>query len=324
MSDVSGAEALDDGSPPIPPETDESGASEIESRARQLGWRPPEEFNDDMKNPPETFLSAEEYVRKAEDSLPIMRERSRYMGEKMDDLEAQLAKATGAIESSGKQVEELTTLVDDLHKQNLEVGKRAYEKAKRDLQSKMDRAVEEGETEVYHEAKQELRDLESERPPEPVAKPEQEPVQQPTSQPDPASAPSTELSPVAKSWIDGNQDIMQDVMLNPIAVGMHNANMIPKTHGGAGMTEQQSLDAVRKEIRKRFPEKFENTRRNDPPPVSGSSPPPPRKKTKGFDDLPADAKATYNRLKRHFEAKNRTYTPEEYAKQYFIENEGAA
>ena len=314
----------DDGKPPVtPPEDPGAGAPpEVEKRARQLGWRPPEEFNEGMTNPPAEFLSAEDYVKKAEDTPSILRERNRKLGDRLEKMEAQLQTATGKIDASGQRVTDLTTLVDDLHKMNVETGKRAYDRARREIETKRDQAAEDGEGEVYREAQKELQDLEAEKPPERPAEPAKEPAVAPPAEKKPAA--DAELSPAATTWIGENQDIMSDRKLNPIAVSIHTANMTPKADGGEGMTEAQSLAATRKEIRELYPKKFENQRRQEPSPVSGSGSPPPRKVKNGFDDLPAEAKATYHRLNAHFVAKKRTYTPEQYAKDYYLENGDAS
>jgi hypothetical protein len=71
-------------------------------------------------------------------------------------------------------------------------------------------------------------------------------------------------------------------------------------------------------VREEFPHKFANGRREDPPSVSNSSPPKRDGKKESFDGLPADAKDTYDRLKKYFKSKGKEYKPDDYARAYYL------
>lgn len=66
--------------------------TDADARARRLGWRPPEEWNEGAskgKRRPARFLSAEEYIEKCETDLPVLRERLRWLETELaerDDL----------------------------------------------------------------------------------------------------------------------------------------------------------------------------------------------------------------------------------------------
>lgn len=56
--------------------------TEAEARARRMGWRPPDEWSEagtKGKRRPSRFLTAEEYLDKCENDLPVLRERNRFL-----------------------------------------------------------------------------------------------------------------------------------------------------------------------------------------------------------------------------------------------------
>ena len=58
----------------------------FEAEARKMGWVPEDEFKGDKK--PAKFLSAEEYYRRGEEVIPIIRARNKDLEKKVEDLEA--------------------------------------------------------------------------------------------------------------------------------------------------------------------------------------------------------------------------------------------
>jgi hypothetical protein len=73
----------------------------------------------------------------------------------------------------------------------------------------------------------------------------------------------------------------------------------------------QILDHVTEDIKKEFPNEFINPAKDEPGAVLNSSPAP-KKKTKGFDDLPSDAKAAYA----EFASVIPNYSKEQYLSSY--------
>lgn len=280
--------------------------SDAEKRARRMGWTPEEEWDDStMDRRPRKFLSADEYIEKVESDVPILRERNRYLNGVAEKLEKQLTDATSTIKSTNDRVAELGELVESLHTQNIEVGRRAYEQAKRDLDGVMDRAAEEADTEAYHAAKKRLGEIEQYKPVEKPPKQEKKP--------DPVPDPQQQQpDPEAVAWVGKNQDIWNDRAMNATATAYHADNL------SKGMSQSESLAKLRDQVKSEFPHKFVNERRNDPPAVSSTSPPKRNASKETFDSIPADAKQTYERLKKFYEAKGKKYTPEQYAKSYYL------
>jgi hypothetical protein len=114
------------------------------------------------------------------------------------------------------------------------------------------------------------------------------------------------------TWIDKNPDIWKDRAMNVTASAFHMDNM------AKGMTLTESLEKLRDQVKAEFPHKFANERRNDPPAVSSTSPPKRGGNKETFESIPADAKQTFERLKKFYESKGKKYTPEQYAKSYYL------
>lgn len=67
--------------------------SDVETRAREMGWKPKDQF----KGPEEKWVDADEYVRRGEEVLPIVRGENRKLHEKVGGLEAEIARLTAAL-----------------------------------------------------------------------------------------------------------------------------------------------------------------------------------------------------------------------------------
>lgn len=64
-------------------ESSETQSDDRESRARAMGWVPREEF----RGPPENWRDADEFIRRGEEEMPILRERNRDLARKVSELE---------------------------------------------------------------------------------------------------------------------------------------------------------------------------------------------------------------------------------------------
>jgi hypothetical protein len=62
--------------------------SESEDKARAQGWRPMEEYKGD----PEKWVSADSFLKRADEELPIMRERTRKMASELAELKSTVKK----------------------------------------------------------------------------------------------------------------------------------------------------------------------------------------------------------------------------------------
>lgn len=113
--------------------------SDIEQRARDMGWVPREEFN----GPDENWKSAEDFVRIGENYMPVLRERLGKLEGLINELRAENSKTKGALQS-----------LADHHRGT---WKRQYEKAKKELEDQMAYAVDTGDGEAFRQLKEQER-----------------------------------------------------------------------------------------------------------------------------------------------------------------------
>ena len=329
MDETNTAEAVNDET--LPPERDDGPPTEAEgqetreegdeqdspediARARRMGWRPAEELQG-KPGAPKTVLSAREYNAKVESDLPILRERNRFLDTTIGKQEAKLTELSDQVKKLLERDTSQSALIEDLHRESVAAAKRAYEaglKAKRD---QLEAAARDGDADGVRQITEEIVDLERNRPAE--RQPERKTEEKPEPEAKKPEAQQPQISEAAQSWISSNQKIMGDKILNPVAVALHTQNL------ESGLTEEQSFAKLADQVREEMPHKFENQRRSAPATVASSSPPADKPKKKGFDALPDDAKKTYERLAAHWKTKGKSYTKEDYAKNYWLNLETA-
>lgn len=187
----------------------------VEDRARRMGWVPQEEFRGDKAK----WTDAATFVKNGEESLPILRERLRTLERTNVDL--------------SKSVTEFKKMSDE----NFNKG---YERAKRELESKIEAAAEKGGEEGKKEAKAataELSDLERQK-----------------AQRDAQQAED----PVFKAWTEENSSWYQDPELRAEA----EVEAFRLRRAGEKSEGAPFLDKVKENLKKRFPAKFGNPRRD--------------------------------------------------------------
>lgn len=299
-------------------ETQETGnaGSEIEARARNMGWRPLEEFRGDQS----AWKDAAEFVRTAEANLPVMNERYKALeGRYFKDTTDLRQELQGVHKKLGETQQVLTEFREFASRGE----QRAYERAKRELLAKQETAVAHADTETYKETQRELAELEqSARPVAPVQT-EQRQVQQPTPVQQPAAPAAPD--PAVTQWIGNNTWFNTDLELRAAAIAVDSGLMASQP----ALPAEARLAAVKERMQHIYPEKFENQRRNGPAPVNEpNSPANPRRnpKAKTFSDLPADAQGACDRIVRTMadaaKGKNvKAYTREDYVREYFAGEE---
>lgn len=114
-------------------------ASDSESLARAQGWRPMEEYKGD----PEKWVSADSFLKRADEELPIMRERSRKMA-------AELA--------------ELKSTVKKFSEHHAKVEQIAYDRALADVKRQRREALAIGDAEGVEKAEDRLEELKELKP----------------------------------------------------------------------------------------------------------------------------------------------------------------
>ncbi len=266
----------------------ETTPSDSEARARRMGWKPKGEYDNRGE-----FMSAEDYLKKAEEDLPVLRARLR----KMDD---NYAKVIGELTDTKKTFEDFRQFMTNAEK-------RAYEKARRELVERRDVAVAHADTEVFHSTEKEIQALDKDAQALVERAPPQE--QQTNGQDQQAS----KIDPIAEQWVKDNPWFLSDPQLNRAAKAIDTDLL----HQAPGVSTDERLATVKAEVTRMYPDKFRNPLRASAAavaqPSGESSTSRSRSATgRGYDDLPREAKKACDKFVRTIKG----YTKDEYLKNY--------
>lgn len=264
------------------PSTDQEPATktdEYAERASRMGWVPQDKFRGD----PSKWVDAKTFVEKGENELPILRERLRDSLRKQDE--------------SVRKLEELQETVKEFRGYMTKVEERAYKRAKRDLEAQREAAKDAGDFNKYDEVTKELTELEASSKP---VRPDNEREVKPDPMKD----------PVFTGWVGENKWFQDDPERAAYAngYGAYLNQTKPHLHGKA------FLDEITNAVKKQFPDKFENPRRNGVPRVEASGGVQKKQSGKSFEDLPEEAKAACLRFEKMGLVKRA-----DYVKDYFAE-----
>ena len=243
-------------------EHEETEGASIEDRARQLGWHPKDEYKGD----PERHLSAEEFIKRGEEELPLLRSNLRKI---QDDLAKQQ-----------KEFQQTTAEFREWHETSVRQAKQeAYERAKADIEAKKLQAVEDGDREAYEAAAQEESKLKA-------PDPEPEKKQAPQNEPDPAFNDFVKANP----WYNEYPELA--VEADQIGINLWQS--------GKYQTTSQVMDQVSKSIQRKYPHYFNNPQRSAEPAVNEGGDPgrASKGKAKTYDNLPKAAKEACDRFLR--------------------------
>lgn len=112
--------------------------SEAETKAREMGWRPAEEWEGDSSR----HLSAEDFLK-----------RNDHLKSRGDEI---LRQDNQRLE---RELREVRTTLDGLKDHFSKAENRAYEKARKEIEGQMRSAAEEGDTQAYDAAKRDMDEL---------------------------------------------------------------------------------------------------------------------------------------------------------------------
>lgn len=284
-------------------EAAEQQTSEIEARAARMGWVPEDEFRGDSSK----WTTAEDYVRRAEEKLPVMRAQLK----KYDEDNERYEKANAELKK------EIASMRDDFkafHKHYQDIEKRSYEQAKADIKAMQRRAVEEADSEAFNYAEAKLEEIEKQqaaREPEPRQSETREPDRQQTQQ-------NQEASPAVLKFVKENPWFEKSPMLNGAMLEFTNDLIREKPY----LSEDDLYAEAKQRVVQAYPDRFpgerqepkQNMKRSQAAAVASSNGAARTtgKKEKTFDDLPDEAKAEFTR----FASRIPGYTKEEYVKAY--------
>uniref|UniRef100_A0A6M3L3B0 Uncharacterized protein n=1 Tax=viral metagenome TaxID=1070528 RepID=A0A6M3L3B0_9ZZZZ len=253
---------------------------EATERAINSGWTPQEDFKGD----PEKWLPAEVWNERADTMLPLIKAERKKTAEENQRLKSEISTTQQEIAQLKRTMKQIVNVSEN-------VTSRAYEKAKETIRKEKQAAVENSDGAAFAELEKQELDLDKARP-----------VKVDMSNLDTPSRP-TDSGPLA-SFKSRNVDWYEkDEELTGYAQGL--AVKLQKS-GVVDATEQ--LKQVEAGVKKRFPEQFGNSRREEET-VTGPTTPPPRKKGSSFTWTP-EATEMFNMLKRD----DPKYTKEQYIK----------
>lgn len=252
--------------------------AETEAQARRLGWVPKEEFRGD----PAKHRSAEEFLERGKNILPIVQENNDRLQRRVSELESTLKETREAT----KELLEFSSKAEE----------RAYKRAKAELEARIEQAAQQADPAAARQAVREMEELEAGRRVEAKREPEK-------------AAP--QVNHTIQSWIERERWYNADRTLNAFATDVFGE--IERNH--PGMSDEEKLAETKRRTMEKFPEKFGvNPNRQAAAAVAtpnGSSAPR-RSSKKTYEDLPADAKAACDKFVRTIPG----YSRDQYVKDY--------
>ena len=269
--------------------------AEVQERAEKMGWIPPTRFKGD----PERFIDAEEYLERGETVLPIVKEHNRR-------LEAELAAVRQEATETAKALKAAQTAIAQIEERHTVATQKAVENARAQVKAQLAAASEAGDYEGVAELTDQLTQLKTA---EVAAK--AEPVQAPPPAPAPFVPP-----PEMVEWNNENPWFGTDKRKTALALGIAQE----LREGGESSTGRRFFDLVKAEMEQTLgasaapaTSKVEGARNG-----MGA----PKGEAKGFDALPADAKAACDSDTRRFVGPGKQYKSvtewrNRYAELYF-------
>lgn len=256
-----GEESKEESEVVVVPGTPEDKASpDVEEKARKMGWTEKSEFRGD----PDKWRSAEEFVERGENMLPLVKATVQRQEMKIAELERSI-----------KEFAEYHTRSEQL----------AYGRALKDLKARQVEAVSVADTETFQKLDGEIESLHQEAA---------------ASRP-PSRQPDNSQDPVYMEWEGRNAWVNNDKTM--LAYAESQGEFLFRTTNLRGA---DLLDAVSKEVKAKFPDKFSNPRRDEAQSVEGATQPV-RKGGKTFADMPREARDACERMETRFGIKRADY-----------------
>lgn len=271
--------------------------AEIEQAAREMGWRPQEEFRGDLTK----WVDAETFVSRGENFIPILRKDREELRAENADIKRSLAETRALLETSQAAIEELK-------KFHSEDTARQVERARKALVQQLKEAREAGDVDSEVKIQDELAEIRTAQ-----AAPEATPAAKPAVSPPPA------IDPDLVAWQKDNTWFAEKPRLRGLALGIAEELRAsePKLVGKAfyeRITEemQEYLDPAPAQ---RPANKVGGGRGSPSNGAAGA-----RERT--YTDLPAEAKAACAEWSRKLVGPGKAYKDEAswqayYATQYF-------
>lgn len=239
---------------------DEPEPEDIETKARELGWKPEDEWTGNL--PKDGLLSAEDYLERFKGTAPVVKRATKEIRDELATTRSELAELRKTAEEFRKfqaQAQQKLQQENELLVQQLE-ARRAQ-------------AISEGDGEAAVQAERHLAQVRAQQTQNPVVQ-------------------SPEAQEMISKFLQRNPWYEQDPVMRQWAEGFA-AELKTKGYPAGPAI----LDAVEREARAVWPQKFEGNGR-PPSPDGGGRRSMQSFGKRTFDDLPDDAKSAYSKFKR--------------------------
>lgn len=187
------------------------------------------------------------------------------------------------------EVAKLQAIVRELPGKLSKIEQQMYERATRELKDRQRKAVESGDVEEFDAVEREISSLQKQAKEEDGGK------------------KKVDTQPIVDAWAKQNPWFNDDEDMAAYAQGIHS-----KTWDGNPDTLEENLEMVTERVKKTFAAKFENPNRQKPAAVEGNGAKIKTKRGKGYDDMPAEARAVCDEL-----VAAKVLTKDQYIKDYF-------
>ena len=234
-----------------------------EDRASQMGWVP----QDKWRGSPDHWVEADEFLRRGEQIMPILRKNNEHLSEKVSRLENEVSRVTQMLNNARESMEAMKEL-------QVNEVKRQVEVTRKELLSGIRNAKEAGDIDAEMALQEQLVEVVAQKKALDETPKEETKQQQPAApQPDPAT----------QSWLDQNTWFNKDKRKTALAVQI--ANELAEQGRRPSESYYADLDA---ELEKFFP----NPNRDAPGKVEGgrTATRSTSSSSKSYNALPRDAK----------------------------------
>jgi hypothetical protein len=263
-----------------------------EDLARVDGWVPQEEFHGN----PDHWVDAETFVKRGREINPILRRNNERLVQKMSAMERE----------HKAQMEKINGTIKEFSKFAADAEERAYKRALDELKAQKKIALENDDSDLAVEIDDKIIDLKADQRSKKSTRSVEDIVADvPTNAPvlTPEEIQQFQGWNEKNSWYGPNGD--------PELTAI--ADSLGSIRSSRGMKGVELLEDVTREMKRRYPEKFGNQRRNDPNSVeSGVGGGSKRSKAKTYENLPSDAKKACD----EFLAMGMVKSKEDYVKLY--------
>jgi hypothetical protein len=292
------------------PEQDMSDA-ETELLAKQLGWKPKEEFAGD----PERWSDAKTFVATGMNQLPILRENVKKISSRLEDMSNKYGQQSTELQGVRTQLQEVTPVLTELRDRAVEADKRGYERAMTEITTRQREAVDTADRPAYEQAERDRVALEAKKPVEPAKS-----TTTGTGNGGASHLPNPDLQYVDQ-WMKSEERAWyrNDPELQAAAEAAHAGLRRSKP----ALTIQENLAQAEATVRKLYADKFGDvttTTRREPVSQVESPRGAPAKKDSDriFANVPAEDKKAFYRMKTAIDktSPNKPFTEAEFLETY--------